>query len=98
MKYGDFEITTRGEFPHGLKEPAWIKKSDQNIPWYFSTWRTNHMWPITGDGWNDLENDEKRHDLHMFYTLAWWKLGEGIMDETSEPDPKLTGRVQGGKK
>ncbi|EKG05567.1 hypothetical protein TCSYLVIO_003354 [Trypanosoma cruzi] len=79
MKYADLELTTRGEFPHGMKEPGFVKKLDQNIPWYFSTYRSMYHWPITGDNWSDLNEAEKRHDLHMFYTLAWWKLGEGSL-------------------
>lgn len=81
MKYADLELVTRGEFPHGMKEPQWIKKSDQNIPWYFSTVRTTYVWPVLGDNWSDLGEEDKHHDLHMFYTLAWWKLGEGIYDD-----------------
>jgi hypothetical protein len=80
MKYGDFEFATRGEFPHGLREPAHVKKLDKNIPWYFSSFRSVQMWPVLGDNWSDLQEDSKRHDFHMFYTLAWWKLGEGITD------------------
>ena len=83
MKYADFEITTRGEFPHALQEPEYVKKLDKNIPHYFTLFRSSYMWPVAGSGWTDLNEEEKRHDLHMYYTLAWWKLGEGIVDESS---------------
>ena len=83
MKYADFEIVTRGEFPHGMKEPEMVKMMDKHIPEYFIHHRSQNLWPVMGDGWTDLNEGEKRHDLHMFYTLAWWKLGEGIVDESS---------------
>lgn len=80
MKYANLELTTRGEFPHGMKEPGMVRQLDKNIPWYFSTYRTMYHWPVLGDNWSDLNEPEKHHDLHMYYTLAWWKLGEGIFD------------------
>jgi hypothetical protein len=82
MKYADLEITTRGEFPHGMKTPQFVKKLDKNIPWYFHTFQSMYHWPVLGDNWSDLNEADRYHDLHMFYTLAWWKLGEGIVDES----------------
>ena len=80
MKYADLEMASRGEFPHGMQEPAFIKKMDKNLPWYFTTYRSMHHWPAYGDSWSDLNEEEKQHDWHMYYTLAWWKMGEGIFD------------------
>ncbi|CUG91093.1 Hypothetical protein, putative [Bodo saltans] len=84
MKYANLELTTRGEFPHGMKEPGFVRKLDKNLPWYFATYRTMHHWPALGDNWSDLNESEKHNDLHMYYTLAWWKLGEGIFDADDE--------------
>ncbi len=81
MKYADLELTTRGEFPHGLKHPSFVKKLDKNIPFYFNSYRSNYHYPALGDNWDDLGSQQREHDLHMFYTLAWWKLGEGIFDD-----------------
>uniref|UniRef100_A0A7S1QU53 Uncharacterized protein n=1 Tax=Neobodo designis TaxID=312471 RepID=A0A7S1QU53_NEODS len=81
MKYANLEITNRGEFPHGLNVPNAIDKPDQNIPQYFYTFQSVYHWPVLGDNWNDLDSEKKEHDIHMFYTLAWWKLGEGIVDD-----------------
>ena len=80
MRYANLEFVTRGEFPHGMKEPKSIRSVDKNLPWYFSTYRSMYHWPALGDNWSDLNESDKHHDLHMFYTLAWWKLGEGIFD------------------
>lgn len=88
MKYADLELATRGEFPHGMQHPQWIKRNDKNIPWYFTTMRHVYHWPALGDNWDDKGGIDgpgpwargKAHDMHMFYTLAWWKLGEGITD------------------
>lgn len=80
MKYANLELTTRGYFPHGMEEPQPIKKMDQNIPWYFSIYNTMYHWPVTGDNWSDLNEEERYNDLNMYYTLAWWKMGEGIFD------------------
>ncbi len=84
MKYADLELTTRGEFPHGMKHPQFVKKLDKNIPMYFNTFRSMYHYPAHGDNWDDLQSKDREHDLHMFYTLAWWKLGEGIMDDNNE--------------
>ena len=81
MKYADLELPNRGEFPHGLKAPQAIVKTDKNVPWYFHTFRSVYHWPVLGDNWSDQNESEKEHDIHMFYTLAWWKLGEGIVDD-----------------
>ena len=83
MKYANLELTTRGEFPHGMKEPGFVNKLDRNIPWYFSTYQSMYHWPKAG-GFSDLNEEEKHHDLQMYYTLAWWKMGEGIYDPEDE--------------
>jgi hypothetical protein len=84
MKYANLELTTRGEFPHGMKEPGFVRKLDRNIPWYFNCHRSTYHWPGAGENWSDLNETEKHHDLHMYYTLAWWKLGEGIFEADDE--------------
>lgn len=61
-----------------------VRKLDRNMPWYFANYQTMHHWPVTGDGWSDLNEQDKHHDLHMYYTLAWWKMGEGIFDGDDE--------------
>jgi hypothetical protein len=81
MKYADLELTNRGEFPHDLRAPQFVNQLDKNIPWYFSTFTSMYHWPVLGDNWSDLKAPEKEGDVHMFYTLAWWKLGEGIVDD-----------------
>ena len=83
MRYADLELPTRGEFPHGLESPQYIKKMDKNLPWYFTHYRAMHIWPRDGDGWDDLNAEERHGDLHMYYTLAWWKLGGDIVDPNS---------------
>lgn len=84
MKYADLELTNRGEFPHDLKHPQTVAKLDKNLPWYFHTFRSVYHWPVLGDNWSDLREPERDNDVHMFYTLAWWKLGEGIVDESDD--------------
>lgn len=81
MKYANLELPNRGEFPHGLKSPQFVDKLDKNIPQYFHTFQSMYLWPVLGDNWDDLESEKRGHDMHMFYTLAWWKLGEGIVDD-----------------
>jgi hypothetical protein len=81
MKYADLELSTRGDFPHGMTPPGLVPKMDQNLPQYFHTWSSTYLWPANnraGDQWDDLQQETKHHDLHMYYTLAWWKLGEGV--------------------
>jgi hypothetical protein len=82
MKYADLELTNRGPMPHGMEMPQPVKKLDKNLPWYFTTFRSMYHYPVLGDNWDDLDSKRKEHDLHMFYTLAWWKLGEGIVDDS----------------
>ena len=89
MKYANLEITNRGEFPHGLKAPAYINKSDKNMPMYFSNFRSMYHWPVLGDNWSDMDTERKEHDIHMFYTLAWWKLGEGIVEGIEDTRTRL---------
>ena len=82
MRYADLELPTRGDFPHGLENPGFIRKMDKNLPWYFTHYRTMHIWPRDGDGWDDLQSEQRQADLHMYYTLAWWKLGADMMNPT----------------
>lgn len=84
MKYADLELTTRGEFPHGMREPGMVAKLDKNVPWYFSMYKSMYHFPKEGDGWSDLNEGDKHHDLQMYYTLAWWRMGEGIYDPEDE--------------
>lgn len=84
MKYADLELAVRGEFPHGLRPPGFIERLDKNTPWYFQSTRHMHLWPALGDNWSDLKEPEKAHDISVFYTLAWWKMGEGIVDDWDE--------------
>jgi hypothetical protein len=86
MKYSNLELTTRGEFPHGMSAPGFVPKLDKNIPGFYRTYRSMYFWPVLGDNWDAMDTEDKHHDLHMFYTLAWWKMGEGIMDDS---DPEL---------
>ena len=79
MRYADLELPTRGEFPHGLENPGFVRKLDKNLPWYFTHYRSMHIWPRDGDGWDDMQTENTQGDLHMYYTLAWWKLGADMV-------------------